>query len=274
MTNNGESADRARSVRERVNRTHALEAAASLGGPDHTAATHRGGSGPPLVCLHGFAGTWHAWEPVLPALERHHDVLAVTLAGHNGGPPVAGGPDEAMLADAVEQAMDEAGFDVAHIVGHSLGGYVALQLAARGRARSVVAFAPAGGWASEHDTCPGEPLEFASGLYKEARRSPHLWAATALVLEEVGMGHAAGALPLIARAMQGGWTLDAERIACPVRIGWGTEDACLPWPAAAARFRTDWLPNAEYVELEGVAHCPHIETPAATAQLILEVTRP
>ena len=45
--------------------------------------------------------------------------------------------------------MDEAGFSTAHIAGHSLGGHVALQLAARGRARSVVAFAPAGGWAQD-----------------------------------------------------------------------------------------------------------------------------
>ena len=87
------------------------------------------------------------------------------------------------------------------------------------------------------------------------------------------MAGTASALPLIARAMEGGWTLDAERIPCPVRIAWGTEDECLPWPAAAARFRSDWLPDAEYLELEGVAHCPHIEAPMATAQRILEVTR-
>ena len=43
--------------------------------------------------------------------------------------------------------MDDAGFETAHIAGNSLGGYMALQLAARGRARSVVALAPAGGWA-------------------------------------------------------------------------------------------------------------------------------
>ncbi|HEX3911386.1 MAG TPA: hypothetical protein VHW67_11890 [Solirubrobacteraceae bacterium] len=43
--------------------------------------------------------------------------------------------------------MDEAGFADAHIVGNSLGGFLALKLAARGRARTVVAFAPAGGWA-------------------------------------------------------------------------------------------------------------------------------
>jgi hypothetical protein len=40
--------------------------------------SHRRGSGQPLVCLHGFTGTWRTWELVLPVLERHHDVLAPT----------------------------------------------------------------------------------------------------------------------------------------------------------------------------------------------------
>ncbi|MGH2946087.1 MAG: alpha/beta fold hydrolase [Solirubrobacteraceae bacterium] len=97
--------------------------------------------------MHGFTGTWRCWELVLPALERAHDVLAPTMPGHAGGPPIDGEVDDAVLADGIERAMDEAGFETAHIVGNSLGGYVALQLAARGRADSVVALAPAGGWA-------------------------------------------------------------------------------------------------------------------------------
>jgi pimeloyl-ACP methyl ester carboxylesterase len=74
------------------------------------------------VCLHGFIDTWRTWELVLPALERQHDVLELTLAGHAGGPPIEDGIDDAVLADAVERAMDEAGFEVAHLVGNSLGG--------------------------------------------------------------------------------------------------------------------------------------------------------
>src|SRR3954447_24009824 len=109
--------------------------------------SHRGGTGEPLVCLHGFTDTWRTWELVLPELERHHDVLAPTLAGHAGGPPLNGNLSSGSLADAAERAMDDAGFETAHVVGNSLGGHVALQLAARGRARSVVALAPAGGWA-------------------------------------------------------------------------------------------------------------------------------
>ena len=49
---------------------------------------HRGGAGPPLVLLHGFSDTWRTWELVLPALERRHDVLALTLPGHAGGAPL------------------------------------------------------------------------------------------------------------------------------------------------------------------------------------------
>ena len=41
---------------------------------------------------------------------------------------------------------------------------------------------------------------------------------------------------------------------------------------AAARFREDWLPQAEYVELEGIGHCPQLDVPLETAQLILGVT--
>ena len=66
----------------------------------------------------------------------------VALAGHAGGPAIQGDADENVLADAVERALDEAGWETAHVVGNSLGGYVALQLATRGRARSVVALAP------------------------------------------------------------------------------------------------------------------------------------
>jgi pimeloyl-ACP methyl ester carboxylesterase len=74
---------------------------------------------------------------------------------------------------------------------------------------------------------------------------------------------------LIDRALRSDWELDAEPIACPVRIVWGTADRLLPWPAAAARFRTQWLPHADWVELEGVGHCPQLDVPLETAQLIL-----
>jgi pimeloyl-ACP methyl ester carboxylesterase len=254
---------------------------------------HRGGSGPPLVCLHGFIDTWRVWELVLPALERRHDVLALTLAGHAGGPPIEGEVGDAVLADAVERAMDAAGFELAHLVGNSLGGYVALQLAARGRARSVVALAPAGGW---RDDSYREVLRFQADLLEMVRAAaPHAEAILAsregrrratqqltvnfdhipaeLLAHNVrGAAACEAGAALIDHALRAGFRLDAERIACPVRIVWGTEDRLLPWPTAAARYREDWLPNADWIELDGVGHCPQLDVPLETAELILGFT--
>jgi pimeloyl-ACP methyl ester carboxylesterase len=76
-------------------------------------------------------------------------------------------------------------------------------------------------------------------------------------------------VPLTEIAMRERWPLDPERIDCPVRMVWGTDDRLLPWPSAAARYRRDWLPHADWVELDGVGHCPQLDRPLETAQLIL-----
>jgi pimeloyl-ACP methyl ester carboxylesterase len=247
------------------------------------------------VLLHGFSDTWRVWELVLPALERRHDVLALTLAGHAGGPPLDGDVSDAALADAVERAMDEAGFATAHLVGNSLGGYLALQLAARGRAETVVALAPAGGWARGDDSYR-DVLRFQAELLGQVKAAaPHAEAvlathegrrrATAVIttsFEHIpvellahqvrGAAQCAAGLALLDHGLRGSWSIDAERIACPVRIVWGTADRLLPWPSAAARFRTDWLPHADWVELDGVGHAPQLDVPLETAQLILGFT--
>jgi pimeloyl-ACP methyl ester carboxylesterase len=258
-------------------------------------ASHRAGAGPPLVLIHGFSDTWRTWQLVLPALERRHDVLALTLPGHAGGPPIDGPITDELLADAVERAMDDAGFETAHLVGNSLGGYVALQLAARGRARTVVALAPAGGWA-DGDQSFRDTLAFQSELLALSKAAaPHAEAIVSspqgrraatqqitvnyehipddLLAHQIrGVAGCDAGVALIEYALAHGWSLDPERITCPVRVVWGTEDRLLPWPGAAARFRHDWLPHADWVELDGVGHCPQLDVPLETAELILGFT--
>lgn len=256
--------------------------------------SHRGGSGPPLVCLHGFTGTWRVWELVLPALERHHDVLAVTLPGHAGGPRLPGALSAETLPGAIERLMDNAGFERAHLVGNSLGGFLALTLAARGRAESVVALAPAGGWA-QMDASVQRMLEsFVEMRELLAALAPHADAiaatpdgrrrATELITANhehippeliahliCGVAACAEVSRFVEYARQAPWELAAERIDCPVRIVWGTEDRLLPWPGSAVRYR-ERLPHADWVVLDGIGHCPQLDVPVEAAELILGVS--
>jgi pimeloyl-ACP methyl ester carboxylesterase len=257
-------------------------------------ASYRGGEGPPLVCLHGFIDSWRTWELVLPRLERSHTVLAPALPGHAGGPPLGSEPGEPALVEGIERAMDEAGWDTAHVVGNSLGGYVSLQLAARGRARSVVAFAPAGGWEDGDPILEERFAYFTSTLElarvaapyadqavssPEGRRRATLY--TAVNFEHIpadllahqirGVAACQGAEALMDLARRAGYPVDLERIECPVRVIWGKEDKILPWPRAAVRYR-EGLPWAEWVELPGVGHCPQLDVPIEAAELILGFT--
>jgi pimeloyl-ACP methyl ester carboxylesterase len=77
---------------------------------------------------------------------------------------------------------------------------------------------------------------------------------------------------LIDHALHEGWPLDAARIDCPVRVVWGTADRVLPWPSSAAGYRAELLPHADWVELEDVGHCPQLDVPLETAELILGFT--
>jgi len=252
-----------------------------------------------MVCLHGFMDTWRTWELVLPALERQHEVLAPTLAGHAGGPAFDADVGHAGIVDAVEQAMDGAGFEAAHLVGNSLGGYVALRLAARGRATSVVALAPAGGWAEGDDFYPAITRRQAE-MHRGLQAAPLADEAAAALVSTVGgrrsvtqpttvafehipaelLAHqvrgvaACDALSMIACALREGYDLEAERVTCPVRIVWGMSDQLLPLPVSALRYRRDWLPTADWVELDDVGHAPQLDVPLETAQLILDFTSP
>jgi pimeloyl-ACP methyl ester carboxylesterase len=256
---------------------------------------YRGGVGSPLLCLHGFLDTWRTWELVLPALERRHEVLAPTLPGHAGGAALPEPLEGDALVRLVEGVLDDAGFERAHIVGNSLGGYLGLRLAALGRAESVVALAPAGGWAEQDRSWvdvianqrdlqqglePFVPHAETIVATEEGRRR-----VTELVVERFehipaellahqlrGAARCAAA-PMVDLALREGWTLDAEAIDCPVRIVWGAADRVLPWPEAAARYRDDWLPHADWIVLDGVGHAPQLDVPLETAELVAGFTR-
>src|SRR2546425_11189672 len=130
---------------------HPFAAHRSLGGAlpattpeDHSGLSHhRVGAGEPLLLVHP---TWRAWLPVISALSARHDVVGVDLPGFGGSAPLPHGvaPSVPTLAAAVEEQLDRLGWETAHVAGNSMGGWVALELARGGRARTGVAIAPMG----------------------------------------------------------------------------------------------------------------------------------
>jgi pimeloyl-ACP methyl ester carboxylesterase len=108
-----------------------------------------GSSKPPLVLLHPFQLSGNVWQDVVPLLSSYHQVFTPTLLGHRGGPPVQRRPVTIWdVIDAAEQYLNEHGLQRPHLVGNSAGGFVALELARRGRAATVCALSPAGFWST------------------------------------------------------------------------------------------------------------------------------
>jgi pimeloyl-ACP methyl ester carboxylesterase len=106
----------------------------------------RKGSGEPLVLIHGIGHRRQAWDPVLDRLAESYDVIALDLAGFGESAPYPDGTAYSMdnACRILVDNFEEWGISRPHVVGNSLGGAIALELGARGLARSVTALSPAG----------------------------------------------------------------------------------------------------------------------------------
>ena len=260
------------------------------------AAAFRGGEGSPLVCLHGFTDTWWAWKPVLPQLAREHCVYAPTLPGHFGGPGLRGAELSTMedFVDLVEGLLDDEGIDEAHLVGNSGGGWVALALAARGRALSVTALSPAGGW--EAGSRIDRPIRrffarsqrLAPRLVKYQRAIAARPRARAFALRDVvanpralspdsalrifeASAECEIAAPVLELWRQRVFPTPVAQVDCPVRLAWGTHDSLLP--AAQCSMGLTTISQAEWLLLPGAGHVPTHDDPERVARVILELTR-
>jgi pimeloyl-ACP methyl ester carboxylesterase len=242
----------------------------------------------PLLCLHGLMDAPCTWELVRPYLERDFELITPALPGHLGGPPLAAvGGVEGVVA-YLEALLDGARHQTVDVVGNSLGGYLALRLAERGRARSVVALAPGGGWAPG-DPARAEVLGLQRRIHRTLQRGADLAGAVAapggarrvtryltvrydhippaILVDQLVAASRCDLDPFVDHALDQGWPLDAERVTCPVRIVWGTADELLGWPSAAARYRA-FFPQADWVVLDDVGHAPQLDVPLETAELV------
>jgi pimeloyl-ACP methyl ester carboxylesterase len=244
------------------------------------AGSYRVGSGEPLVLIHGFSGAPLLWRPVESSLASSFDVLVVALAGHVGGASLAEGraASVAALTDQVEREMDEGGFQTAHIVGNSLGGWIALELASRGRARSVVGLAPAGGWVAgsrEEKRLKGlftrshamttRTMRYLPSLLSRPRlrrlvlgqamaRGDRIPAADALAMAKASV-ECPIYFDLMDAILRDGPPVGFEGIDCPVLLAWGEKDRILPLGRYSTRMR-ELVPTAEWVQWPGLGHIP------------------
>jgi pimeloyl-ACP methyl ester carboxylesterase len=145
----------------------------------------RTGRGEPLVLLHALGLSRSVWDPVLPALAQRFDVVAVDLPGFGHSPLLPPGvePTPAALARAVAELLEDLGVEAPHVVGNSLGGWVALELAAVRPVASVTLLSPAGLWRAD------TPLYCRMSLRATRWLSRHATGVlTALVASRAGRG--------------------------------------------------------------------------------------
>ncbi|MDB5987879.1 MAG: alpha/beta hydrolase [Nevskia sp.] len=253
------------------------------------------GSGSTLVLLHGLSGTWHIWKPVLDRLQAYHHVIAPTLPGHRGGPPMPAGvePTVAAMADLLIATFAARGIHSAHVVGNSLGGWLALELARRGFARSVVVFSPAGAWRRPQDYRDvSRPFSIFFVLMPLLLMLTTLFLGFAWLRRALGrqtMEHAeriaptdfrdslsafskTTVLPTLLRTMgRDGPIAGIDAPGTPIRIVWGEQDRVIPFERYG-RPMLERVPAAECLHLAGVGHVPMYDDPAKVAQAILDVT--
>jgi pimeloyl-ACP methyl ester carboxylesterase len=257
---------------------------------------YEGGEGPPLVLLHGIQATWTAWKPVLPALEQRHAVFAPTIAGHRGAEPLPDGTRASALTltDALERGLDAAGIETAHFAGNSLGGWLALELARRGRARSVTAISPAGAFTTPKDLkrvvkmlgqARSMSLALGPRLGPLIRRPRGRRLLLRMVSERGDRVPAAAMAELFedlaactifedfvaSIGADGGIAPGVDASGTPIRIAWAEHDRTIPFERYG-RPMLDLVPGAEHITLPGVGHVPMYDDPELVARTILEVT--
>jgi pimeloyl-ACP methyl ester carboxylesterase len=226
---------------------------------------------------------------VIDRLRPAHEVIAPTLPGSDGGPPLELGERSLLeaMADHVETLLDEAGWDgPVAVAGSSHGGVIGLELAARGRAAVVIALAPPWmsvatgalyggvfglGAAGIRLTAPlharAARWSRTGGLVLHGSPAPAALDADDLVATLRSIGHFPF-LRLGRHAFRQPLLPDFDRIRCPVVLVWGTRDL-----AAPLRMSGNWMraiPHAELVTLRGFPHVPHLRDPDRVADLILE----
>ena len=256
------------------------------------AADDPSAEGQTIVLLHGFGGSIHWWDHVIPLLTPTHRVIAIDLIGHGGSEKPKSGYSMAEQAADVAEALNQLDVQGALVVGHSMGGVVATELA--GQASELV------DRLALIDT-PASSDEISHGLTQDAALTPVLgegiWRVRVDPLIKKGYENAFAPGFDMAdgfddpdqvvednRAMtytsfdqasqETGDYLDEQALpsrlsgtGVPLLAILGSEDERVDPEAAASAYEA--VPGAVVKTFDGVGHSPNVEAPADTAETLL-----
>ena len=236
------------------------------------------GEGVPVLLLHGFGADLNSWMFNQPALCEGRRTFALELPGHGLSSKDVGAGDAVLFTDMIEAALMALDVERLHVVGHSMGGALAVSLTARRpeRIATLTLLAPAG-------LGPEINGGFIDAFVRASRRKDAAEALQFLVhdaslisrvmvedlLRYKRLDGVALALETIARAWfpQGRQAVSLvaalRALAVPVQVIWGRDDRIIPAAHAEAA-----VPPARVHVLEGVGHLPHMEKAGEVHRLI------
>jgi len=219
------------------------------------------GAGPPLILLHGLAGSARWWTHNIPALARSFRVIAIDLPGFGASPR----GHRFILGEAADQlaaTMDRLGIERASVIGHSMGGLIAGGLAADHPERVDrlvlvdAAFLSLGRTAVRPVTGPAVTLR---------------WTDPSLLPVFVQDSLRSGPVRLADATIQllaADWRTKLPRIQAPTLVIWGEHDRICP--LAIGRQIVATVPGSRLVVVEGAAHNPMWERPDVFDREVLD----
>ncbi len=242
--------------------------------------TKLGGDGPAVVLLHGYGSDRQSWLATAPALFELLSVWVMDLPAHGQSAPDCGNGSITALADTVLDAANAAALDTFHIMGHSLGGRIGLQLCADipERVQSLVLIAPAGLGLQINETflrqfAAADDIDSLHSLLLTLVHDPKMIGRTLAktVLQHLEKPGVRGSLQLIANGLLDAQsampeTLQAVQNANLKRmVLWGDSDTINPLNAEAASAF-----GGKLHVLDNCGHLPHIESRLKTNQLLVD----
>src|SRR3954447_7893992 len=266
----------------------------------HRVRFHRSGEGPLLVLLHGIASTADTWSPVVAGLAARHTVIAPDLLGHGHSAKPRGDYSLGAYASGVRDLVAALGYERATVVGHSLGGGIAMQFAYQfpERVERLVLIGSGGLGREVHPilraaTLPGSELVLAllGGAWLRttggavggvlARFGLRTGEDLAGVAAGIGALADAGARAAFVRTARAAIDAGGQRVSAtdrlylaadlPTLIVWGERDPIIP--VAHGRDAHAAMPGSRLEVFAGAGHFPHRDAPARFVAILEDFVR-